>query len=393
MKSSTGALFDENSLLDAARQRAGLSDFGDDHFLIGLRVLLRSLEEEAALHEGGHAIVREDLIRLLYNRLQMSAVFNAHPEITSLPVERPLFIIGLPRTGSSILHELLAQDPENRTPMTWEVKFPCPPPEKATFHSDPRIAAMDAELAQMLALIPEFKKMHPQAAELPQECLNMTTHEFASIFFSVSHYVPSYQAWLDTLDMRPVYDFHHRQLQLLQWHCPPNRWVLKSSSHLWSMDALLDRYPDACIVQTHRDPLKVLASFTSLVATLRQFYSGRVNVKQIGEQQAAFLSTGLSRAMEFRRSGRLPASQVLDIQFDDFIQDPVGRIAGIYEYFGRTLSAPAAQAMRTFLAANPGDKHGKHAYRFSDTGLDPAVERRRFAEYGEYFSIPVEPAT
>jgi hypothetical protein len=384
------ALFDAAGLLDEARRRTGLADFGYANFLVGLNVLLRSLRQEAALHATGEAIVREDLLRLLGNRLQMTAVYQAHPEITARRVERPLFIVGLPRTGSSILHELLAQDPENRTPMTWEVKFPCPPPELAFFHTDPRIAAMDAELAQMDTLIPEFKKMHPQAAELPQECLNMTTHEFASIFFSVSHNVPGYQAWLDTVDMAPVYAFHHRMLQLLHWHCPPYRWVMKSSSHLWSMDALLAEYPDACIVQTHRDPLKVLASFTSLVTTLRRFYSSRVETREIGEQQAAFLSAGLSRAVEFRSSGRLPAAQVLDLQFGDFIADPVGQIAAIYRHFGRELSPEAARRMQRFLAANPGDKHGKHSYRFAATGLDATMERRRFAAYQERFGIASE---
>lgn len=152
----------------------------------------------------------------------------------------------------------------------------------------------------------------------------MTTHAFASIFWSVSHDVPTYQAWLDGVDMKPVYAFHHDLLRLLDWRCPPERWVLKSSSHLWSLDALLDEYPDARIVQTHRDPLKVLASFTSLVTTLRQCYSGRVDVRRIGEQQAAFLAAGLELAVDFRERGRLPADQVLDLHFADFIADPIG---------------------------------------------------------------------
>lgn len=381
---------DADALLGEARRRTGLDDFGDTRFRAGLDVLVQSLRDEAALHATGQSIVREDLLRLLCNRLQMTALFRAHPEITARPIEQPLFIVGLPRTGSSILHELLAQDPENRTPMTWEVKFPCPPPEQATFHTDPRIAAMTAELAQMDALIPEFKKMHPQGAELPQECLNLTTHAFASIFWSVSHDVPAYQAWLDGVDMRPVLRLHHDMLRLLQWHCPPERWVLKSSSHLWSLDALLDEYPDARIVQTHRDPLKVLASFTSLVATLRRFYSGRVDARRIGEQQAGFLAAGLDRAVAFRERSRLRGDQVLDLHFADFIADPIGQIAGLYRHFGRSLSTSAAERMRKFLAANPGDKHGAHRYEFSGTGLDANVERRRFARYQDRFGIPSE---
>ena len=323
-------MFDEEGLLEEARRRTGLRDFGPSPFRVGLRALLGALRDEARLHPAGEAAVREDLLRLLGNRLQMAAVLAAHPEISARRVERPLVVVGLPRTGSSILHELLAQDPENRAPLSWEVKYPCPPPERRTFHCDPRIAAVDAELARMDEGIPEFKRMHRQAAELPQECLNLTTHEFASIFFSVSHRVPGYQAWLDASDPAPVYASHHRQLQLLQWRCPPHRWVLKSSSHLWSLGALLAEYPDACIVQTHRDPLKVLASFTSLVTTLRRLYSAQVDAREIGEEQTAF------------------------------------------------------------LAANPGDRHGAHRYRFADTGLDVATARRRFRAYQERFAIASE---
>lgn len=385
-----GAPLDAEPLLAEARRRTGRDDFGDPFFRKGLDVLLRALRDEAALHASGLAIVREDLIRLLSNRLELTAVFRAHPEITARRIERPIFIVGLPRTGSSILHELLAVDPENRTPMTWEVKFPYPPPEAATAESDPRIAAMDAELAAMDVAIPEFKKMHPQGARLPQECLNLTTHELASIFWSVSHDVPSYQAWLDDVDARPVYAFHHRMLRYFHWHRPPERWVLKSSSHLWSLDALLDEYPDACLVQTHRDPLKVLASFTSLVKTLRRLYSDRFDGLRIAREQAAFLADGLARAVAVRDSGRLAPEQVVDLHFRDFIADPIARIAGIYAHFGRRLSPEAETRMRRFLAANPGDQYGPHRYRFSETGLNPAAERRRFAAYQARFGIASE---
>lgn len=387
------ARFDVDELVGEARRRTGLQDLGDPPHAEALGVLLRSLDEQAALHPAGRALVREDLLRLLANRLQLTAVFAAHPEITARPIERPLFIVGLPRTGSSILHELLAQDPDNRAPMTWEVKLPCPPPEASSFECDPRIAVVHAELEQMDAAIPEFKKMHPQGARLPQECLNLTTHAFASIFWSVSHDVPAYQAWLDRLDQRPIYAFHHRMLRLLQWHCPPERWVLKSSSHLWSLDALLDEYPDACIVQTHRDPLKVLASFTSLVKTLRGLYSERIDPRRIGVAQAEFLAAGLDRAIAFRDRARIGPAQVIDLQFRDFIADPIGRIAELYRHFGRTLSPEAERRMRRFLAENPGDQYGPHRYRFADTGLDPDAERRRFARYQERFGIASESVT
>ncbi|MEZ4331674.1 MAG: sulfotransferase [Myxococcota bacterium] len=380
-------------LLEAARRRTRLSDFGPAPLHAGLEVLLESLGREAALHAAGEALVEADLLRLLENRLAIQAVLDRHPEITARRIERPLVIVGLPRTGSSILHELLAVDPENRTPATWEVKFPCPPPETASAEHDPRIAVMDAELSAMDEAIPAFKKMHPQGARLPQECLNVTTHAFASIFWSVSHDVPTYQTWLDACDHAPIYRLHHDLLRLLHWRRKPERWVLKSSSHLWTLDALLDAYPDACVVQTHRDPLKVLASFTSLVSTLRRLYSGRAEPGRIGPQQAGFLAEGLACAVRFRDRGRLPPEQVYDLQFRDFIADPIERIRDLYRHFGRTLSAEASERMRRYLAAHPGDQYGPHRYRFADTSLDPSVERRRFADYQDRFAIAPEPVT
>ena len=239
--------------------------------------------------------------------------------------------------------------------------------------------------------IPEFKKMHPQGAELPQECLNMTTHQFASIFFSVSHNVPTYQAWLDAVDMQPVYAFHHDMLRVLQWRCPPDRWVLKSSSHLWSMDALLDEYPDAGIIQTHRDPLKVVASFTSLVSTLRRLYSGIDDTSGIGEQQAAFLAAGLDLAVDFRERNRLPATRVSTCTSRRSLLTPLGRSPRSIASSAARCRIPQPSACREFLVANPGDKYGAHRYRFADTGLDPHVERRRFARYQERFAIASEP--
>src|SRR5512143_2892637 len=268
---------DAATLCARACRATGLEDFGDPWFREPLGVLLAALEREAALHPLGRVIARSDLTRLLENRLRMTDVLARHPEIAAAPVARPLFVVGLPRTGTSILHELLAQDPANRVPMTWAAMHPYPPPERATYRSDPRIAALDQHLSGVDRLLPEFKKMHPMGAELPQECVALTAHDFASMLFSTTHRVPSYQAWLDRADLRPVYASHRRQLQYLQWRCPAEHWVLKSPGHLWALDALLAEYPDACVVQTHRDPLRVIASLASLVATLRSMASNDID--------------------------------------------------------------------------------------------------------------------
>ena len=381
---------DADTLCERARRATGLDDFGDPWFRQPLGVLLESMEREAAMHTLGRVIARTDLTRLLENRLRMTDVITRHPEITAAPVARPLFVVGLPRTGTSILHELLAQDPANRVPMTWEVMHPYPPPERASYTSDPRIAALDKHLSGVDRLLPEFKKMHPMGAELPQECVAMTAHDFASMLFSTTHRVPSYQRWLDRADLRPVYASHRRQLQYLQWRCPAEHWVLKSPGHLWALDALLAEYPDACVVQTHRDPLKVVASLASLVATLRTMASNDIDQAAIGREWTEFLADGLARAAAVRDRWPATAPPPFDMQFGEFLRDEVGMMRRIYTHFGRELSDDAATRMRRFLDANPKDKHGAHKYRLADASLDPATERARYKPYQDRFAVPSE---
>ena len=382
---------DEAGLLARAARRTGLEDFGDDAFREPFRVLLESLEGEAALTLLGRAIARDDLVRLLENRLRMVAARARHPEIAAGKVERPLFIVGLPRTGTTILHELLAQDPANRVPMTWEVMHVHPAPERATYATDPRIAAVEKRLAGVDRLIPGFKAMHPMGAELPQECVALTAHDFASMLFPSTHTVPSYQAWLDQADLRWVYASHRRQLQYLQWRCPAERWVLKSPGHLWALDALFAEYPDARVVQTHRDPVRVVASLANLVALLRSMASDRIDRAAIGAEWTERLARGLTSAMAVRERRAPDAPPVFDMHFAEFVRDEIAMVRRIYAHFELELSAEAEARMRRFLAANPKDKHGAHRYALADAGLDPATERARYARYQQRYGITSEP--
>ena len=383
---------DEESLLAQAAKNTGLSDFGDESFREPLRVLLASFESEAALTLLGRIIARSDTVRTLENRLRFVDTLKRNPEITEAPVRRPLFILGLPRTGTTILHELLAQDPANRVPMTWEVMHPWPPPERATYETDPRIAQVEKHFSGVDKIIPNFKSMHPMGAQLPQECVAITQHEFATMIYPTTHDVPSYQRWLDAADMRWVYASHQRWLQYLQWRCPAERWVLKSPGHLWALDALLAVYPDARIVQTHRDPLKVIASLASLVALLRGMASDRIDPSAIGAEWTVRLAQGLEKTMQVRASGALRDEQVFDMQFAEFIADELEMVRRIYAHFGMEFTAEAESRMRRFLAANPKDKHGAHRYTLAQSGLDPDVERRRYAAYQQRYNIASEPA-
>jgi len=382
---------DEASLLAEASRRARLDDFGDDGFRDPLRRLLASYESEARLTLLGRLIARRDAVRLLENRLHLVDTCRRHPEIAAEPVRAPIVVVGLPRTGTTVLHALLAQDPENRVPMTWEVMHPWPAPERATYDTDPRIAQVERHFAGVDRIIPGFKSMHPMGALLPQECVALTAHEFATMIYHTANRVPSYQRWLDGADLRWVYRAHRRWLQFLQWRCPGERWVLKSPGHLWALDALLGEYPDVRIVQTHRDPLKVVASLASLVTVLRSMASDEIDAREIGADWTARLADGLARGMAARVNGLLPPSQVLDVQFHDLMRDEIATVRQIYSHFGLTLSASAEERMRAFLAANPREKHGAHRYALSAAGLDEATERRRYAAYEARFAIPREP--
>jgi hypothetical protein len=381
---------DEAGLRAEARRRTGLDDFGDARFGEPLRLLLDALETEASLTLLGRVAARADVLRLLENRLRMCDVHRRHPEIAHGAVRAPLVVVGLPRTGTSILHELLAQDPANRVPMSWEVMRPWPPPERATFETDRRIAEVDAHLAGVDRVLPDFKKIHPMGARLPQECVALTAHDFATMIYHTTHRVPSYQAWLESADLRWVYASHRRQLQYLQWKAPAERWALKSPGHLWALDALLAEYPDARLVFTHRDPLKVIASLTSLVTVLRSLASDAIDPREIARDWTERLARGLESAMRVRAERALPDAQVFDLHFPAFMADPLGMVRRLYDHFGMALSAEAEAGMRRFLAANPSDKHGAHRYTLAAAGLDADVERRRYAAYQARFGIASE---
>jgi hypothetical protein len=381
------------SLLEKAAANTGLSDFGADDFRLPLALLIDALEKEANLSLLGRLVARGDLLRTLENRLRMVDLFGRHPEIAEQPVERPIFVVGPPRSGTTIFHDLLAMDPDNRVPLTWETCYPLPPPETASFHTDPRIARVQSDLDRVDSLIPEFKKMHPMGAERAQECVAITSHDFASMVYQTQFDVSTYDRWVLDHDMRSALQWHRRFLQLLQWKAPGKRWALKSPQHLWHIQHVHREYPDALFVQTHRDPVRVLVSISSLVAALRRLSSDKVSLPEIVEYYAMALAKGYDNTVAYRESGALPQSQVVDLYFKDFVEDEVGTVRRAYEHFGMELSDEAANAMHAFLDDNPAGKHGKHLYDFADTEMTEPELRELFHRYQSYFDIPSEPAS
>ncbi|MEH6593401.1 MAG: sulfotransferase [Halioglobus sp.] len=382
---------DPDALMKKACNTTGLNDFGPDYFRDPMKRLCQSLNEDARLTGLGRTMARQDILRLLEHRLLFIDQFKRHPEIAEQEIIAPIFILGMPRTGTTSLHELMALDPQFRVPLSWELAYPFPPPETATYTTDPRIAKVDAELARVDSLLPDFRHMHPMGAQLPQECVALFNHDFASMIFDVQFRVRSYQQWLVQEDMTAVFHNHRRWLQLLQWRCPGKTWVLKSPQYLWNIQDMLREYPDARVVQTHRDPVKVAVSVASLTATLRSLGSNDISLPEIARDYIDLMAYGNSKTLEARDQVLIAADKIIDVQFSNFRQDPVSRVREIYDFFSLEKTEHSFSAMQDFLAAGQeSERHGKHKYNFADTELDLATERKRFADYQRRYGVQTE---
>jgi hypothetical protein len=379
------------SLLVRATEATGLSDFGEDSWEEGLDRLVHALHAEGDLSEVGEVVASTMIVDFLKSRLRVIDWHHRHPEIGTTIVPDPVLVVGQPRTGTTILFDLLAQDPRFRVPLTWEVAQPHPPPETATYLTDPRIE--DAAIAQAMSesLNPGFQSIHPSGPRRGQECVAITAGDFRSLLFSTAFHVPSYSRWLLwEADMAPAYRYHRKFLQLLQWRHAGERWLLKSPAHQWCLGAVFAEYPDATIVHTHRDPLKVLASTASLTAHLQRIAREHTSVPTQAAEWIDYLAEGNNRSVTDREDGTVPAGRAIDLQFGAVMRDPWGSIAGVYEQMGMRLDPHAEDAMRAFYADNPVDKHGVHRYTFSATSLEVGEARRRMQRYEDYFKVPQE---
>lgn len=379
-------------LIARARTDTGLDDFGPEGpYEEALAALCRSLEEEAALTPLGRVLARRMLLGALAHQLQLQDWIARHPDILATGITRPVVIVGMPRTGTSILHELLALDPSNRCPVSWEVAHPFPPPETATRGSDARIARHARELRISEALMPGVQNLHRMGSTLPQECVAITADVFVSMQYNTVFRLPSYTQWLlHEADHERAYRYHRRMLQYLQWRHRGERWVLKSPAHLWTLESLLAVYPDARLVQTHRDPLRIVSSLASMLPTMRSAYARTPDPQEVAREWSGNCASALDASVASRRGGTIDPSQVFDLQFRDFMRDPVGEVRRLYAWLGIAFTADFEAAIQRYLAENPASKHGGHRHAFADTGLDAAAERCRVADYQAFFNVASE---
>ena len=388
----TALPFSRDDLVSAACQATGLDDLGEPTWQEGLDRMLEDLDRSARLNELGVSIVQTEFTGYLANRLRILDWRGRHPEVAGGEVRRPLVICGQPRTGTTILFDLLAQDPAHRAPLTWEVDFPCPPPTTATYDTDPRIEESELMSGMVDQIIPGFRDFHPLGARLAQECARITASEFRSMMFQTQYDVPGYERWLlHEADPAPLYRWHRIYLQHLQSQHAADRWLIKSPAHLWHLGALMAEYPDAVVIQTHRDPLKVITSISALVAHLRRMASDHSSVARAARQYTEDIFVGLERSLAARTDGTLRPGQVIDVQFAEFMADPFAAIGDVYDRLGVPLTGEAEARMRQFLATHPGDGGGGGTrYTWADTGLDERSLRERAAPYQEFFGVPSE---
>jgi len=382
---------DAEAVMGLASRATGLDDFGDPSFRPGLDKLVESLESDGRLNLFGRYFARRQLVELLSHRLRILDHRRRHPEVAAKPVATPLFILGLPRTGTTLLYGMLAEDPAHRAPLSWEVDDPCPPAESSTYHDDPRIERTEKRFEQLRQLAPGFQAIHPIGALMPQECIVLTASEFMSVRFEMCFDVGSYQKWLLDQDMSSAYRFHRTFLQHMQSRHQAERWVLKSPGHLGPIDALFAEYPDAMVVQTHRDPIRVIPSVSSLEFTMRQVASDEVDPIRLGQQQLFVWSRLLEQGMEARQRDPGREARILDLHMHEIVGDPLGCIRRIYRHFDLELLPQVEARMRDYVVAHPREEHGPHRYSLEAFGLDPERIGQAFKGYCERFGVRPEP--
>jgi len=367
-------------LIKTARRRCRLDDFGEGDFLEALSRLLESCHREARLNLVGKIALRTDVLQALCSRLWMERDRQFYPDIARQEIREPLFIVGLPRSGTSVLHSLLAADPQHRAPLMWEVRSPSPPTPVDEKRRIQR-AAQSCNLFNWLA--PAFRYVHAVGAEVPQECVSLMTPTFMSDQFDAMYYVPSYRAWFFRQDLRPAYEYHRRFLQHLQFRQSGRRWILKAPTHMFAMPALLSVYPDALFVQTHRTPVDAMASVSSLVTILRSAFSDAVDPFTICREAIDYWSETMDKFLRDR--DRLACERICDIAYDEIGLDPIAAVGQIYDHFGWSLSREAEQRMRALVARHADRQSRNHRYHLKEFGFSAKEVLSEFPSYWQRF--------
>jgi hypothetical protein len=369
-----------DQLLAGAQELSGIADYGDVPFIEALDAFVESLNVDARVEGGVEDRAVELLTGVLVKRLRLVDDRTQHPEIADETITAPVVIVGQPRSGSTHLHALLACVEGFRAPRFWELSAPSPPPELATYDSDPRIAAVQAMVDAMPA---EMLVRHPMSAIRPEQCNGLFDWTFINQAWMASFDVPSYRDWFLDADYAPAYEAHRRSLQQLQWH-NPGRWVLKYPKHLLSLDALLATYPDAVLIWTHRDPAAVLPSAVSLTGFMRESNAPNYDPVRFAREWVVIEELALHRGLATRDRDDTPERHV-DVDYGSLMRDPVETVASLCGRLGMVFDDASRRGVQRWIDDNPQDKHGVHRYTAADFGLDPDRLRARFDFYSRRF--------
>jgi hypothetical protein len=380
-----GVPLTESQVLGIAEEMTGLDDWGrDDSFRVGLRVLVDAIEAMQPPDRWRHSF-RRQIVHFLNQRLHMRDDEKRHPEILAGEIEKPLLIVGIPRTGTTLTHELLALDPTARAPANWEYAAPWPAPERETFAVDPRIAKVNASWRAQVEASPELASMLPMDANMPSECNDSMMYHFAGPNYWAWFKVPEHRTWTAETVAPGLYGTHRRILQQLQWRGPRGRWTLKSPGFIGDLSAIMDTYPDARLVWTHRDPATTIASLSSLVASLQNALLGEYpDPVELGRETRHLWASCLKRGVEARKDPRVAAA-VLDVPYAQLVADKVGTARRIHEHFGIEFTDEHRAGIEALEQVQPSSHFAKHSYTTDDFGIDVGSLREDLADYYDEF--------
>ena len=383
---------DPEELIATAKAATGFDDFGSDEWREPFEILIKSINEEAELHFFGRVMTRNDILIWLKALLGIQAAFNEHPEISDEVIDKPVFIAGLSRSGTSILFELLAQDEQFGSPRHWEMMFPYPPPEAASYETDHRIEKAQHLVTQFNRAAPTLKTMHEIDARLPNECIIGQAASFISEYIPFLFQVPTFIGYMYTQgNWDYSYRLYKKMLQLLQFKNPRQHWLLKAPSHLNFLPVLFNVFPDAQVLITHRDPIYAQASVTNLAGTFFWMRSNKpLDVKAFeGLLSPEMMSVNLNRTIDWLEDGIIPKDQVSHSLYADLISDPVKALSKVYDQIGLDFTETSRAKMKAYLAAKPKAKFGKHKYSIGEAE-EIAKKREYFVRYQAYYNVPIE---
>lgn len=383
MKNFTG-----EELIERSRKETGLDRFDDESFREGLDLYLSDYNTNERSEEYNQRNA-DYVVKALSDRLRIEDALRQRPELLQRPVERPVFVFGVPRTGTTLLSNLLAADPRRRSALTWEIEHPVPPPTTATLTTDPRCLAMLEREREMQAANPEMFKFYRNSAVYPNECIFWTMHDFKALIWESRGKLPNYRDWIYSadIDMEPTYRYHKKFLQLHQADAP-GIWNLKLPSHSLWLDTLLKVYPDARLVWTHRDPITATSSYCSLQRLASTHSTGHVDLDWLGENYSWQTAEHARRVMATRE--RIGHDRIADVHYADLLRDPMATLRKLYSALGDEFTPEAEASIQAWIDANPQGKFGRHEYKLAEFGLTADQMRENFADYLAAYDVEPE---